>query len=86
MNREKTYFHLLLEVTKALTSTLNTTEIFKLITLKVPEVVGVDAATIRLLDASGRKLVLEAASGLSDTYLKRGPVDAEVSVLEALKG
>jgi hypothetical protein len=33
----------------------------------------VDAATIRLLDAGGKKLVLHAASGLSDTYLQRRP-------------
>ena len=48
--------------------------------------VDVDAATIRLLDPSGLKLVLEAASGLSETYLNRGPIDSESSVLKALEG
>jgi len=46
----------------------------------------VDAATIRLLDPSRQKLVLEAASGLSETYLNRGPIDAEAGVLAALEG
>jgi GAF domain-containing protein len=46
----------------------------------------VDAATIRLLDPTGKKLILEAAAGLSETYLNRGPIDAEESVLFALKG
>jgi GAF domain-containing protein len=49
-------------------------------------VFGVDAATIRLLDSSGKRLILHAASGLSESYLNRGPVDAEESVLKALSG
>jgi GAF domain-containing protein len=86
MNRETTYLKLLIEVTQAITSKLVLDELFTLITEKIPQVVGVDAATIRLLDATGKKLVLHAASGLSDAYLNRGPVDAEKSVTEALKG
>jgi GAF domain-containing protein len=86
MAREKSFLQLLLEVTKAITSSLKTEEVLELIVKRLPEVVGVDAATIRLLDPSGKKLVLKAAHGLSETYLNRGPVDAEPSVLEALKG
>lgn len=86
MDREKTYLGILFEVIKAITSNLVIGELFGLITEKIPEVVGVDAATIRLLDPSGKKLVLTAASGLSQAYLERGPIDAEESVLEALKG
>lgn len=86
MDREKTYLQLFIDVTRAITSKLNVNEVFSLIVQKIPEVIGVDAATIRLLDAGGKKLVLHAAHGLSDTYLKRGPVDAESSVMKALKG
>jgi GAF domain-containing protein len=84
--REQTYLQLLLGVTKAITSSMDVEAVFRLIVHKVPEVFGVDAATIRLLDPSGRRLMLKAASGLSDTYLARGAVDAEKSVLEALAG
>jgi GAF domain-containing protein len=86
MDREKTYLQLFIDVTRAITSKLDMNEVFGLITQKIPEVIGVDAATIRLLDISGKKLVLHAASGLSDSYLQRGPVDTESSVMEALKG
>jgi len=86
MNREKTYLQLFIDVTQAITSKLNMNEVFSLIAQKIPEVIGVDAATIRLLDASRKKLVLHAASGLSDAYLQRGPVDMESSVMKALKG
>lgn len=86
MDREKTYLQLFIDVTLAITSKLNMNEVFTLIARKIPEVIGVDAATIRLLDTSGKKLELRAASGLSDNYLQRGPVDKESSVLRALKG
>ena len=86
MQRQNDYLQLLLAVTKTITASLDPKEVLDLIVTKIPEVVQVDAATIRLLDPSGTKLILEAASGLSDTYLNRGPIDAEKSVLEALAG
>jgi len=86
LNRDKSFLQLLLHVTKAVTSSLDPNEVFDLIVREVPQVVGVDAATLRLLDSSGKKLALRAASGLSESYLKRGPVDAEQSVLQAIAG
>ena len=86
MEHEKSYLQLFIDVTKAITSKLDINEVFSLIARKIPGVIGVDAATIRLLDSKGKKLVLHAASGLSTTYLQRGPVDMESSVMKALKG
>ncbi|HDZ84757.1 MAG TPA: GAF domain-containing protein, partial [Nitrospirae bacterium] len=42
-------------------------------------------ATIRLLDSAGEKLILVAASGLSQKYLDRGSIDTEKNVMDALK-
>lgn len=86
MQQQSDYLRFLLDLTKTITATLDPKEVFDLIVTKIPEVVEVDAATIRLLDPSGQKLVLKAASGLSDAYLNRGPIDAEASVLTALEG
>ena len=86
MKQPGEYLRLFLDVTKAITASLDPKEVFDLIVTKIPPVARVDAATIRLLDPSRQKLVLEAASGLSDTYLNRGPIDAEESVLSALEG
>jgi PAS domain S-box-containing protein len=80
------YLRLFQEVTRLITSTLEVDRVLDLITQKIPAVVGVDAATIRLLDPTGRKLILLAAHGLSQEYLDRGPVDAEKSVMKALSG
>jgi GAF domain-containing protein len=86
MNKPNDYLRLLLDVTKSITAALNTEALLTLIVSRIPEVVRVDAATIRLLDPTGKKLELKAASGLSQSYLDRGPIDAEESVLCALKG
>ncbi|GAB6908620.1 putative GAF sensor protein [Desulfosarcina cetonica] len=86
MPRQNDYLHLLLEVTQTITASLDPQEVFTLIVTKIPEVIQVDAATIRLLDPSRRHLILEAASGLSEAYLNRGPIDAEKSVMAALQG
>jgi PAS domain S-box-containing protein len=86
LTREQSYLRLFQQVTGAITSTLDVDEVLQLIVRKVPEVVGVDAATIRLLEPGGRKLRLLAAHGLSAKYLNRGPVDAESSVTTALAG
>lgn len=88
MNDENanTFLELFIEVTKSITSSLEPDEVFRLITHKIPEIIGVDAATIRLLDPAGEQLVLRAAHGLSADYLNRGPIDTEVPTFKALKG
>jgi GAF domain-containing protein len=81
-----TFLDLFIEVTKAITASLDLDEVFELITHKIPEVLQVDAATIRLLDASGKNLILRASHGLSESYLNRGTIDTEEPVFQALKG
>ncbi len=54
MHQQSEYLRLLLEITKGITASLDPKEVFDLIVTKIPQVVSVDAATIRLLDPSGR--------------------------------
>jgi GAF domain-containing protein len=84
--RQSTFLDLFIRVTQAITSSLDPDEVFRLITRKIPEVLGVDAVTIRLLDASDKNLVLRAAHGLSEAYLNRGTIDTEEPVFKALAG
>lgn len=85
ISREKEYLRVFQEITKAVSSSLNVNEVLDMIVRKIPEVMKLKAATVRLLDSSGKKLKLVASHGLSETYLKKGPVDAEKNVTEALK-
>jgi len=80
------YLSLFQEVTRLITSTLNVAKVLETIAAKIPEVIAVDAATIRLLDPTGDKLLLLAAHGLSQEYLGREPIDTEKSVMAALAG
>jgi len=85
-NQEAGFLELFVAITKAVTSSLDLDEVFALITRKIPQMLSVDASTVRLLDASGKRLVLRAASGLSEAYLNRGPIDTEEPVFKALRG
>jgi GAF domain-containing protein len=85
VSKEKQYLRVFEEVTKAVSSTLDLEEVLNLIVRKLPDVMNLKAATIRLLDERGKKLKLVAAFGLSDEYLNRGPVDSEENVKEALQ-
>ncbi len=84
--RDANFLDLFVNVTKTITSRLDPDDVFRLITEKIPEIIGVDAATIRLLDKSGTKLELRAAHGLSEAYLNRGTIDTEEPIFKALHG
>ncbi len=85
-NKTMNFFHLFLKVTRMITSTLDPEKVLNVMVQNVPDVIGVDAATIRLIDPAGEKLLLVASSGLSREYLNRGPIDAELGVTKALAG
>ncbi|MCP4118737.1 MAG: GAF domain-containing protein [Desulfobacteraceae bacterium] len=80
------YLSLFQEVTHTLTSTFDVETVLHLIVEKIPTVLGLDAATVRLLDPRENRLQLVAAHGLGREYLNRGPIDAEKSVVTALTG
>jgi PAS domain S-box-containing protein len=86
LNKEVQYLKAIQEVSKMVSSTLDMNEVLGMIVQKIPEIMKTQAATIRLLDPSRKKLDLVAAQGVSDKYLKRGPVDAEESIVFALEG
>lgn len=85
VSREKEYLRVFQEVTKAVSSSLQLEEVLSMIARKLPEVMNLKAATIRLLDDSGEMLELAAANGLSERYMNRGPVDMEENIREALQ-
>jgi PAS domain S-box-containing protein len=84
VSREREYLDIFKAVTKTISSTLNVKEVLNTVVRMIPAVMRLKAATIRLLDETGQKLVLEAAHGLSEQYLRRGPVDTEENIREAL--
>jgi signal transduction protein with GAF and PtsI domain len=84
--KEAKYLKALQDIARAVSSTLDVREVMDLIVRRIAGATNTDAATIRLLDGSGRRLELVASHGLSEKYKNKGPVDAERSVADALKG
>lgn len=84
--KETVYLKALQEISRAISSAMTLKEILDLIVRRIAEALQTDAATIRLLDPEKKRLDLVASYGLSKEYLNKGPVDAEKSVSDALKG
>jgi GAF domain-containing protein len=75
-----------LDLAASINSSLDLKDILQTLTTDVAQAIGVKAATIRLLDEERANLKLVASYGLSEKYLNKGPVSAEKSIAEALKG
>jgi len=78
----------LYDIAKAVTSTLNFTEVLNTIAQLATKAMKAKACSIRLLDEERHLLRVGAAYGLSKEYLAKGPVDLEKSLVDrgALRG
>ena len=82
--REQT--KIFLELAASIMESRDIKQILQTLTADVAKAIGVKAASIRLLDDAKVTLKLAASHGLSEKYLKKGPISAEKSIAEALKG
>jgi signal transduction protein with GAF and PtsI domain len=80
------YFRLFRDVSKAVNSSLNITEVLKLITENTVAALNVKACRIFLWDKDRQILETRASHGLSESYLKKGPVAAGKSMSGSLQG
>ncbi len=84
--KERMYLRSFQEISKVLSSTLSVDEVLDHIVRQITEVMNLKGATIRLVNPKTNRLELAAAHGLSEKYLKKGTVDLDKSVTEALSG
>jgi signal transduction protein with GAF and PtsI domain len=84
--KERMYLRSFQEISKILGSTLATDEILDQIVRQITEVMSLKGATIRLVNPKTNTLELVASVGLSEKYLKKGTVDLDKSIAEALSG
>jgi signal transduction protein with GAF and PtsI domain len=75
-----------MEISKILSSTLAVDEVLDQIVRQISAVMGLKGATIRLINPRTNTMELVAAQGLSEKYLKKGRVDLDKSITEALSG
>jgi signal transduction protein with GAF and PtsI domain len=88
MNVERDLFKALCEALERIVGSLDHDEVMKSVVESTIQAVGVKACSLRLLDHRRRKLILGCSSGLSEGYIRKGPVLIEESALDrgALEG
>ncbi len=85
-NKEKGYLRLFRDTCKAINSSLNLAKVLNLITENLIAALNVKACTVFLWDRERSILEVIATQGLSESYLKKGPVDADKSITGTLEG
>jgi signal transduction protein with GAF and PtsI domain len=85
-NKEILYFQLFRDVCKVINSTLNLEEVLNLITENIVSALSLKGCTVFLLDKERNRLEVSASYGVSEAYLQKGPLDADKSIAETLKG
>jgi signal transduction protein with GAF and PtsI domain len=80
------YFRLLHMIGKTLLSTLDSGQVINLIIHKIIEIMNVKACSIRLVHETTRELEMVASKGLSEEYLRKGPLHMDRSIRTALEG
>jgi len=88
MNVNRDFFKALCEALERIVGSLDHDEVMKNVVESTIKAVGVKACSLRLLDHRRRKLIFGCSSGLSEGYIRKGPVLIEESALdrEALEG
>ena len=84
--KEMKYFKSFKDISKTINSSLNLKEVLDLITKNITMVLHVKACTLFLLDRERKRLEVSATFGLSEAYLKKGPLNADKSITDSLKG
>jgi signal transduction protein with GAF and PtsI domain len=80
------YFRVLHEITGAILSTLDSRQVIDLVIEKVIAIMKVNACSLRLVNETTRELELIGSRGLSERYLKKGPIHMDKSIRETLEG
>lgn len=73
------------DIAKSLASSTKLQDVLNLITYKMTTIMDLKGCTIRLINPEKKRLELVASYGLSDGYLRRGNVDEEIAMHQALK-
>jgi PAS domain S-box-containing protein len=82
-HKESDFLEVFQEVTRLISMVHDPQQVMDLVVRRLPRLLEVDAATIRLLDSGTNTFVLGAACGVSDEYLSRTTIDS-TEVMSAL--
>jgi GAF domain-containing protein len=76
------FYRCLYDVARTINSSLELGEVLQRITRVTAETLNVKASSLRLLSRDGKLLIAGAAYGLSQGYMRKGPVEIEKSLVD----
>jgi len=85
-DQDATYFNSFRDVVRTVHGSLDVKEVLNAMVTNITVVMNLKACAVRLLNPKLRTLELAAAFGLTDGYLRKGPVDADQSIADAMAG
>jgi GAF domain-containing protein len=83
---EYTYLSAFINISRAISSSLELQEVLNQIVKSTCETTGSKGCTLMLLDEEGKTLELKSFYGLSDQYVRKGPLSADKSISDTLQG
>ena len=83
---EKRYYHSLYEIAAAINSAGSQEKVLQSIVENVAHALGVKGCSLMLLSPDKKLLLHTVSYGLSNWYVRKGPVSADRSISEALQG
>jgi len=88
MSTERDFFEALCDALEKIVGSLDHDEVMKNVVETTTKAVGLKACSLRFLDHRRKKLLFGCSTGLSEGYIRKGPVIIEESALdrEALAG
>ena len=84
--REQRYYHSLYEIAAAVNSAATSETVLRSIVESLAKALEAKGCSLMLLTPDRKLLLHTAAYGLSDWYVRKGPVSADKSIAEALEG
>lgn len=84
--KEAPFYRALYEVAVTINSSLDPQDVLRSIPESTARALGAKGCSIMLLSPDRRELYHNSAYGLSDWYVRKGPMSVDLSMAEALKG
>lgn len=84
--KEYPYLSAFIQITRAISTSLNTEEVLNLIVKSTCETTGSKGCAVLLLDEGEKQLEVKSSWGLSDFYIRKGPLAADRSISDSLSG
>lgn len=82
MSQERQHYRTLYRIAKIINSSLDTDEVLHAIVEQTAQAMNAKGCAIRLLSADGSRLFMSATYGLSEDYLRKGPIQVAKSTID----